>query len=1434
MRSQFSTHPDQSPFSNNRFLATPSMPYHAIMIVLVTLSLWIAGSGARADTLAGTRIINQAQISYVDSFTGDRIKLSSNLATISVAPKTLLIERPAPAEPVAMSALRIEKTISETLISPGDLVNYHIAVHNEGEEAVSMLSIADIPPVGFLYLAGSASVDSVIINDPEQRYSADQSAQVRSLHFDIGSLEPGGHRKLSYRMRVTAAAIDSDGVNAATAIGVSEDGSVLASQISHIAVDIVRQGVLSDDAIMFGKVYVDSSCDGLQNNGEWPIAGVRLFLQDGTVVTTDEDGQYSLFGLKPGLHVIKIDPLTLPADLVLKPLDNRHGADPKTRFVELSRGDFQRADFATNCPQKDPDAVFSHLAERRESLRGDWLLAAQDGDDAHSRRLDMNSEDKTHESSTGDSFNQQTTQSSDPDEPALMGDAKLLVSSITKAQAAAGTWLWPADEFSTDGRFMAVVRAGLEPSLFINDTKVDAEQIGERLINRAENAEIIAWYGVTLEPGINTVQVRALDAFGNERVLANADFKRPAAANRIKLRAKQVTLPADGGRTAIPIDIVLTDENGYPASGVYFVTLDSSTGDFLEPDLQPDEPGIQRRVENGLGKVHLRSSDTTGPLRVVARSATLTTSMNFVQVAASRPLIASGLMELGGRWGTVTNHDRAIEDIEEGFDLNTRAAVFLKGHIRGDMQLTLAYDTDSKRQDVDVLRDPDTNTRYSVRGDASRARVDAQSRSKLYMKLERERHSLLWGDYLTDAEANPIDLARVQKTLTGLDAVYDSGNTRVNAFAAQQSDARNSEEIRGNGTAMLFTLNGAPIVSNSEVIERIVRSRANPGLVLSSQTLTRNTDYFINPTTGLLSFSDTVASVDADLNPVFLRISYDQAGTLNKHLISGLRVNHTINESIQVGASITDDQHPISGFRISGLYASFEPSSGTNLSLAAAVQNHLNTQDKGNAQRFQLEHRWSSRAEHQTRLVWAQADANFTNASAGIATGRKEWRLTHTQPFSNTFKATLEALHSESQNEGSGYTSAGIRFDKTLKNWTLGAGSRRITREQTMRTTRFTTGFIGIEKRVQFGERSGSLGVDYERDIADGSRYQLGLNLRAEAHEHIDVYARYEFDRGLAPQSLLANQDGGTQLTVGVTSDVLASTELYSEYRMRGSFSGQSMEAVSGARARFQLQPGLSINPAAEFIRALGGENIEDALAVSLGISDTRNPNRRIAAQTEIRRTDSSRYLGVRASLAQRLNVNWTGLLKEELTRLTPQLGQMTLRHRFTAGLALRPKRDNRHHTLLLAKWHEDRGPTDGADGTTYIVSNHHNRQINRKLSVNARIAGKRQKRRFTDNNTTSKAVLMDAHLIYDINRRWEMDIRAGWLGTSRVRTGRFSAGVGIHWLADRNLRLGLAYNIIGFREEDLDEQNYNAKGIHVGLQMKFDEDWFQWLAFDK
>ncbi|WP_410039699.1 SdrD B-like domain-containing protein, partial [Listeria monocytogenes] len=102
------------------------------------------------------------------------------------------------------------------------------------------------------------------------------------------------------------------------------------------------------DGIIIGKVYADLNRDGIQQKAqnELGVAGVRLYLEDGTFVVTDSEGKYSVYGMKAKTHVIKLDRTTLPRGVELVEQSNRNAGDPGSRFVDLKFGELHRADFA--------------------------------------------------------------------------------------------------------------------------------------------------------------------------------------------------------------------------------------------------------------------------------------------------------------------------------------------------------------------------------------------------------------------------------------------------------------------------------------------------------------------------------------------------------------------------------------------------------------------------------------------------------------------------------------------------------------------------------------------------------------------------------------------------------------------------------------------------------------------------------------------------------------------------------------------------------------------------------------------------------------------------------------------------------------------------------------------------------------------------------
>lgn len=75
--------------------------------------------------------------------------------------------------------------------------------------------------------------------------------------------------------------------------------------------------------------------------------GIRLYLEDGQFVDTDEQGMFHFDGLRPGTHVVQIDTDSLPDHLELDRCEEntRFAGTPHSRFVDIRAGSLWRADF---------------------------------------------------------------------------------------------------------------------------------------------------------------------------------------------------------------------------------------------------------------------------------------------------------------------------------------------------------------------------------------------------------------------------------------------------------------------------------------------------------------------------------------------------------------------------------------------------------------------------------------------------------------------------------------------------------------------------------------------------------------------------------------------------------------------------------------------------------------------------------------------------------------------------------------------------------------------------------------------------------------------------------------------------------------------------------------------------------------------------------
>ncbi len=258
--------------------------------------------------------------------------------------------------PLAAGAILISKVGDKSVAEIADSVRYTIRVRNTTGAPIGGVTIEDMLPAGFRYVLGTARFNSVTLADPAGGVG-------RALTFKFVQDVPANTTvELTYFVRVGVGAQQGDGINRATAVY----GGVR-SNTAQYKVN-VQGGVFSNDGCIIGKVYVD--CDGThtQNNEsgsrELGIPGVRLVMLDGTYMITDNEGKYSICGVKPQTHVIKVDRSTLPKGSRLLPSSNRNAGVGDSIFVDLKGGELARADFIEgSCSPEVLDQVKARRAQ---------------------------------------------------------------------------------------------------------------------------------------------------------------------------------------------------------------------------------------------------------------------------------------------------------------------------------------------------------------------------------------------------------------------------------------------------------------------------------------------------------------------------------------------------------------------------------------------------------------------------------------------------------------------------------------------------------------------------------------------------------------------------------------------------------------------------------------------------------------------------------------------------------------------------------------------------------------------------------------------------------------------------------------------------------------------------------------------------------------
>ncbi|MCP4007185.1 MAG: DUF11 domain-containing protein [bacterium] len=1352
-----------------------------------------------------------------------------------------------PLDPGALvSGLSVEKAASRDVVEIGDLLDYEITVRNGTGAALFGVEVLDTLPVGFQYEQGSARLDFGPMSDPV--------ASGRSLVFDAGVVISGQTLTISYRVNIGPGTELGEAINRATATSTTTTGNTASAIVD------VQGGVFHSRGFILGKVYTDCNDNGLQDPGEIGLAQVRLYLENGSFVFTDADGKYSFYGVEPRTHVVKIDRYSLPAGSSLSVLSNRNGEDPDTRFVDLKRGELHRADFAENSCSNQ---ILAEALARRERTGA----AVSELEKQLDERL---------------AIDRAPTQTSDPrtlpaegtqtgrDSLGLSELSRLLGLSQPEPKPVAPINSKPAfeqpgfdvllPELDNELDFLwpmhgqrlllsqTIVRVkgpiGTRLALHVNGNEVSDSRVGTRSSLRATKTEAWEYVAVRLEPGSNYLELVGFDAFGNQRGSKNIEVFSPGALAKVELSMPMKRVPADGTSGPV-VEVRLLDATGLRVGSRTAVTLESTRGTWEVEDVDPVEPGVQSFINGGIGRFAMTPATETGEVEIRARSGRYEAQTELIFVPALRPLVAVGVVE--GSFAQRGLESRSSDQLgfDDGFEeelsaiggrerdwknqFSSRTAVFLKGAVDEEYLLTFRYDS-AQKQDSRLFRDIQPDEFYPVYGDASLRGFDAQSTTPLYMRIEKDRSHITYGDFTTNAlESDPRSLARYQRSLTGVFGRYEHDVVDVDFFASEGDATQVSDEIPAEGISGPYTLSVRRILRGSETVEVITRDRDHPSVVIKAEPQARFTDYTVDSLSGTILFSGPVASHDSDLNPRFIRASYEVEEGGSDHWITGARARYRPFSFLEFGGSFVEDQNDQEPFSMASAGFTLKLSDETKL-VGEAAATDTDLLGGGIGERLELRHAGSRLDAH---AYAGKTDEQFSNTGSGLGTGRLEIGLDTSFQINQKTRLRGEYLRTEDVATDGRRQGVAISVERTLgASLKAELGARYVTetleaadsstegdtpRTLTSLRAKLTAQLPQIPKLSVFAE--------FEQDVDDFGNRMLGLGGEYQINPRARVYARHELISSLVGPFALNSHSRQHATVVGLDADYTSNSHVFSEYRGADTFSGRDAEAAIGLRGLWKVTPLLGIQSSLERIHSLSRTGDQESTAIAIGLGYTANKNWKATGRLEFRDgRDTESWLHT-AGLAARISDSWTGLIRHSFTLDSADDSQ--LRDRIQIGLAFRDTATNFWDGLFQLEFRAERagrGSDPDVNRDLAIFSTHLNVQPSRRLNLFGRYAAKFV---VEDSNTLDDqnlGQLISSRLTYDITGRWDLSLMGSVLTSNGTASYKYGLGAEVGYLVMQNLWLSGGYNVFGFEDDDLDELHYSTPGVYVRLRFKFDE----------
>ncbi|MBK7300478.1 MAG: DUF11 domain-containing protein [Moraxellaceae bacterium] len=1390
----------------------------------------------------------------------------------NVLPTDGPVELDIPMDPPAIEQSRvfIEKTSSRKNAELGDFVDYTVTVRNVSinKTDINNVVVTDTLPKGFSYVAGTARIGKVA-QEPMGGIGP-------VLRFTIGNMGAKNESTITYRAHIGVGALHGDGINRAQAQGVTPINSLTIQSATAVAKVNVTAGVFTKEAFITGKVYTDCNRDGVQGLEEIGVPNVRLILEDGSYVVTDVEGKYNFYGVRAMTHVLKVDRTSLPQDIELIEQNVRHAGDPSSRFVDLKSGELHRADFAITtdsgtCTGAAMTEIYSRrnqgdaaVGELERALKADLAFETSNPSDLRSlpangcinqtgNECGLHGKAKMPVLSQAN-VNKDNKTEDDIERVATATDKRSLESYVQDSGNNQLDFL-----NLTDGQVLPYAQTrilfkgtlGATFEITVNDKALADSSVGIKMAIPDTRTEAREYIGINLAAGSNRIVLKQFDNLGNPRGGRVIHITAPDNLASLSLVSEQKIVEANGSNETL-LTVKLLDKNGVPVTSRTAITLEGDAGRFRATDLDPKTQGIQLFVEGGEFGVKLVAPTQAGEANIRVSSGVFKAQTTVRFVPELRPMVAAGIIE-----GMVSfknfnaakvdpayandGFEAELQNLASGKDgkLNAsgRAAMFLKGKVKGEYLLTLSYDS-NKEKDQRLFRDIRPDDYYPVYGDSAVRGFDAQSTSKLYVRLDKGRSYVMFGDYTTRIDSTEgLSLGQYNRSLTGIRGHYANDSFQATTFVAQTKAKQKVIEIPAQGVSGPYVLTGVDgLRVNSEKVEIIKRDRNNLGLIISTDAQARFTDYEFEPLTSSIYFKAPVPSLDASLNPYAIRVTVEvEEDTGEDYWVGGVQAEQKLGSKLTVGAAAVQEDNPVDSYKLGSANAVLKLSESTKL-IAEIAQSDRESKTIANASRAELVH---SQGRVNARVYYGESDTDFDNPAAPLSSGRAESGVKLQLSLDRFGSLSTEAIRTENTSTGGVRHGVKATLNKTLNQYVSAEFGGRLYDETAVPANNTNLGVTPYEGKTIHTKlnikipkvEAASLYGEYEQDIDYSDRQIIALGGDYKINQQSKLYARHEVSSSLTGGFGLNDQQQRNSTVVGVEGDYMKDGRVFSEYRVRDAVNAQDVEAAIGLRNRWYLTEGLRLNTNFEEVRTLEGSDSSDAIALSLGLEYLANPLWKATGKIDLRWADSSDTILNTLGFAYKISRDWT-LLTKNMMSFSDNHGVNAgdrLQNRFQLGAAYRQVDTNRWDAITKIEYKLDDNQTSLLNllkTDAYIFSTHWNYHPSRRWTFSNQYAAKWLTDRKNDISSDSTTYLVGGRVLHDITERWEASLQGGWL-SGDLGGQRFIVGAETGYLVTTNLWLSVGYNWLNYTDADLVGTDFTVDGAYLRLRFKFDEDLF-------